>query len=143
MLAGQRRAEIGRQNRGVSKRLVQRSGDQGDGPHKVVGRQVVLVMLQPEMARRDPRVLHLVIAIGLEPDRERMSRFATQAREHAGHGRAVGSTAQEARRGGIARRATDASLDQLPELLHAAVEVAVVVFDEGWLPVRGALGSRD
>ncbi len=60
-----------------------------------LGRHVVLVVLGMEVARRDARVRHLVVALRVEADREAARRLPGHRPDHAGDRRAVGAAREE------------------------------------------------
>jgi hypothetical protein len=95
VLLGESRAEVGRNGRGVSKRLVVRASYQWNGFGHVPWSDIVLMRLCAEMAGGDPRVLHLVIALCGKPDRERVCGVATNARQQPAYRRAVRAPRQE------------------------------------------------
>ena len=66
MLARDARAVIGRGGRRVAERLRERGRDRRQRGQHVLRRHVVLERRRAEVARGDPRVLHLVVALGIE-----------------------------------------------------------------------------
>ena len=78
--------------------------------------KVVLVLFRPEVLRRDPRVPHLVVALGVETDGERRRGRTGFLAQDPGEGRAVGAAAEKAACLAIGCLATHATAQQLAEL---------------------------
>src|SRR6516162_9735193 len=82
-------AVIGGEHRRVAEWLIEGRGELRYRRGDLVGREIVFVVDEAEMTRRDPRVRHLVVSLGRETDRIRVRGHSAKLRQHAGYGRAV------------------------------------------------------
>ncbi len=130
-------AEVGRHGRRISERLVVVGRDGRDPGQQVRGRDVILMVLGAEVARRDAGELHLVVALGLEADRVGGGGAPGRQADHAGDGGTVRAAAQEA--GGLAaiELVCHGLAQKLPErlLFRAGSKCGGLV--EGRHPIRG------
>ena len=117
VLAGEARAVVGRNRRGVTEGLVVTCGDLRQRIDHVLRGHVVLVVLAAEMARGNACVLHLVVARDVEADREGAGRALAQAGECAADGRTVGTAGQKGAGGRALRCLQHGGADQRAKLL--------------------------
>ncbi len=135
VVPGELGAVVGRHRRGVSIGLVVDGGNQGNGAHHVVGRDIVFVVPRSEMPRGDARVLHFVVALGLEADRIRARGLPRDLTQHARNRGAVGAAAQEGSDRPFARRFPDAFAQRSEEVLLEVGQGPALVLGEAHFPV--------
>ena len=133
MVARQRGADERRHGRGVAERLVVVGCDHRDRGDQFGRRDVVLVMVGAEVLRRDARILHLVVAGGIEADRE--GRCASRhLLERARDRRTVGAAGKEAAHAICHRFGLDRIRDCIAKATAQITDASVAMRGEVRLP---------
>ena len=113
-------------------------GHLGHAGGHFVGRQVMLVVVQPEVPRGQAGVVHLVVAVGVEADGIGVHRPVSDLAQHAADGGAVGAARQEGADRTAAealRLARDGALQQAAKLVFQGIEIWLLDGAEHGLPV--------
>src|SRR5688572_15011089 len=86
---------ISRDGGRITKGLIIGGCDLGQCTYDIFWRNVILMLLRPKMARRDSRILHLVVTFHCKPYRIGFCRYAGHFTKQSSNGATIGTSAQK------------------------------------------------